>query len=81
MFLHADERPGPAVDGYPEDFRARDQVLRAHGLDGTIIGGRVVRAGTDRVAEAAELLTDPGVDFVQTRNVVHGCYVLTLTHR
>ena len=79
VFLHADACPGPAVDGYPEDFRVRDQVLRAYGRNGTIVGGRVVRARSDHMAAAAELLTDPGVAFVQTRNVVHGCYMLTLT--
>ena len=54
-------------------------MLRAYGRDGAIVGGRVVRARSDHVAAAAELLTDPGMAFVQTRNVVHGCDMMTLT--
>lgn len=78
VYLHADGCDGPADSGYPEEFRARPQVFRAYGHDGTILGGELVRPGDDQDAVAERLLADEAVAFVQTRNVVHGCYMLTL---
>ena len=78
MFLHADGCPGPADAGYPEEFRRRTQVFRAYDHAGVIVGGEVVRPGTGQEEAAARLLADPDVAFVQTRNVVFGCYMLTI---
>ena len=78
VFLHAEGCAGPADAGYPEDFRRRTQVFRAYDHDGVIVGGTVVQPGTAQEETAARLLTDPDVAFVQTRNVVHGCYMLTI---
>lgn len=79
VFLHADGCEGPAGTGYPDEFRARPQVFRAYGHDGTILGGELVRPEDDQDAVAERLLADESVAFVQTRNVVHGCYMLTLS--
>ena len=49
-----------------------------HGHDGAIVGGKVVQPGTGQEEAAAGLLADDRVAFLQTRNVVHGCYMLTI---
>jgi hypothetical protein len=78
VFVHADPCPGPRQAGYPEDFRRRPQVFRAYDWAGSITGGTVVAAGTGQEDAARELLSDPRVAFVQARNVVFGCYLLTI---
>ena len=79
VFLHADGCSGPADTGYPEEFRRRTQVFRAYDHAGVIVGGEVVRPGSGQEQAAARLLADADVAFVQTRNVVFGCYMLTIT--
>jgi Protein of unknown function (DUF1203) len=79
VFVHADDCDGPAeTDRYPAGWVARSQVLRAYHHDGTIAGGVRLRAGEDRDAAARELLADPAVAFLHSRNVVHGCYMLEI---
>jgi hypothetical protein len=78
VFLHADRCAGPIDTGYPEEFRRRTQVFRAYDHAGRIVGGEVVRPGTGQEEVAARLLADAGVAFLQTRNVVFGCYMLTI---
>ncbi|MBA3524692.1 MAG: DUF1203 domain-containing protein [Geodermatophilaceae bacterium] len=78
VLVHAEACAGPATDDYPVDWRARAQVLRAYDPAGEIAGGEVVPAGADIEAAAGRLLADPGIAFLQTRNVVHGCYMLTI---
>jgi hypothetical protein len=78
VFLHADGCDGPETDGYPADFAARTQVLRCYDHTGRILGGEVVPAGGDHIGTAERLLADPEVAFLHTRNVVFGCYMLTL---
>ena len=53
-------------------------MLRAYSHDGTIRGGEVAAAGTDHAAVAERLLADPDVAFLHTRNIVFGCYMLTI---
>ena len=79
VFLHADGCSGPSDPGsYPEEFRRRTQVFRAYGHDGAIVGGEVARPGSGQEEVAARLLADADVAFLQTRNVVFGCYMLTI---
>jgi hypothetical protein len=78
VFLHADGCPGPARPGYPDDFRHRERVFRVYDHTGSILGGEVVPAGTGQEAAAERLLGHPAAAFLQVRNVVHGCYVLTV---
>ena len=79
VFLHADGCSGPTDTGYPEEFRRRTQVFRAYDHAGVIVGGEVVRPGSGQEEAAARLLADTDVAFLQTRNVVFGCYMLTIT--
>jgi hypothetical protein len=78
VFLHADGCAGPTDTGYPEEFRRRTQVFRAYDHAGVIVGGEVVRPGSGQEEAAARLLADTDVAFLQTRNVVFGCYMLTI---
>ncbi len=78
MFLHADGCPGPVTAGYPEQWRSRPQVFRAYSAAGDIVGGELVPPGDGQEEVARRLLADPAVAFLQTRNVVHGCYMATL---
>jgi hypothetical protein len=78
VFLHADGCAGPSDTGYPEQFRRRTQVFRAYDRSGVIVGGTVVQPGTGQEEAAASLLADPDVAFVQTRNLIFGCYMLTI---
>ena len=78
VFLHAGPCPGRSDAGYPDDFRGREKVFRLYGEDGAITGGEVVPPGEPHEEVAARLLDRPGAAFVQVRNVVHGCYVLTI---
>jgi hypothetical protein len=81
VFLHADGCSGPADAGYPDDFRRRTQVFRAYDRAGAIVGGEVVPPGSGQEEAAARLLAAPAIAFVQTRNVVFGCYMLTIRRR
>lgn len=77
VFVHADECDGPDEESrYPSGWVDRPQVLRAYGADGTIVGGVRLEPGDDRDAAASELLADPEVAFLHSRNVLHGCYML-----
>jgi hypothetical protein len=78
VFLHADGCSGPTAAGYPEEWRRRRQVFRAYDQAGRIIGGEVVRPGSGQEHAAARLLADADVAFLHTRNVVYGCYMLTI---
>jgi hypothetical protein len=78
VFLHADGCAGPASPGYPEAFRGRRQVFRAYDATGSIVGGEVVESGTGQEAVAERLLADPSIAFVQSRNVVYGCFMWTM---
>jgi len=78
VFLHADDCPGPAGSGYPEAFRGRRQVFRAYDAGGSIVGGEIVEAGIGQESVAERLLAAPGVAFLQSRNVVYGCYMWTM---
>jgi len=78
VFMHADGCDGASSRTYPDDFRRRQQVFRAYDAQGSIMGGELVDAGNDQEAVAERLLADPAVAFLHTRNVVHGCYMLTI---
>jgi hypothetical protein len=77
VFVHAGICDGfsPSA-GYPVDFLSRPQVFRCYGSDGQILGGRLTAPG-DRVEPVIEeLFGDPDVEWIHTRNVVFGCYML-----
>lgn len=78
VFMHANGCEGPTARTYPDAFRDRPQVFRAYDAHGSIVGGEMVGAGDDQERVAERLLADPRVAFLHTRNVVYGCYMLTI---
>lgn len=82
IFVHATECPGPEDDAtYPAVWVNRQQVLRAYDAAGSISGGLLLRPGDGRDEAARQLLADPSVAFVHSRNVVYGCYMLEIRRR
>jgi hypothetical protein len=79
VFVHAGPCCGPAASGYPDAFRSRTQVFRAYDAGGSIVGGRVVAAGDGQELAAEALLGEEGVAFLQSRNVVHGCFMFSMS--
>ncbi|KKJ94215.1 DUF1203 domain-containing protein [Micromonospora sp. HK10] len=78
VFAHDADCPGPAAPGgYPADWRGRPQVLRAYDGAGRIVGGRQ-HDGDDPEAVLAELLADPVVAQLHSRNVVYGCFMFAV---
>ncbi|MFR9777918.1 DUF1203 domain-containing protein [Micromonospora sp. MS34] len=78
VFAHDADCPGPDdASGYPADWRGRPQVLRAYDRRGRIVGGRL-HDGDDPETVVAELLTDPAVERLHSRNVVYGCFMFAI---
>lgn len=75
VFVHARACPGPNGDGYPHQWRSRQQVFRSYDRDGRIMGGVVAPPGDGQEAILAGLFADESVAFVHSRNVVHGCFM------
>jgi hypothetical protein len=79
IFAHAGQCGGPAsTEAYPADWRGRRQVLRAYDERGWIHAA-TVHDGQDAEAAIAELLADPAVVQIHSRNVAYGCYLFTVT--
>jgi hypothetical protein len=79
IFVHADDCPGYSdTASYPDGYRDRPQVFRVYRKDGTIGGGRIVKPDEDQEQAAAELLADPDVAVVHSRNIVYGCYMFSI---
>ncbi len=78
VFAHDTDCPGPAHDiGYPPGWRGRPQVLRAYDREGRIVGGRL-HDGDDPERAIGDLLADPVVDRLHSRNVVYGCFMFVV---
>jgi hypothetical protein len=78
VFAHAsDSCPGPVSAGYPEAWVGRPQVLRAYDRRGWIHAARV-HDGSDPAAAIAELLADPAVEQLHSRNVAYGCFMFSI---
>ncbi|MFF3689673.1 DUF1203 domain-containing protein [Streptomyces sp. NPDC002187] len=80
VLAHAAPCAGPAdVSSYPPDWRGRPQVLRAYDARGWIHDATRVHDGQDPEGAIAELLAEPDVVQVHSRNVAWGCYMFTIT--
>ncbi len=79
VFAHATrcDGPGPAYE-YPPAWRGRPQVLRAYDRRGWIHAA-MTHDGSDPERAIAELLSDPEVVQIQSRNIAYGCYMFTVT--
>jgi hypothetical protein len=85
VIAHAQPCPGPQPslgspdgDRYPPDWYGRPQVLRAYDERGWIREGKL-HDGQDPESVIAELLADPEVVQIHSRNVTWGCYMFTVT--
>ncbi|MER5436467.1 DUF1203 domain-containing protein [Streptomyces sp. NPDC002588] len=80
VLAHAVPCAGPAdLDSYPPDWRGRPQVLRAYDARGWIHDMTRVHDGQDPEGAIAELLAEPEVVQIHSRNVAWGCYMFTIT--
>ncbi|MFN2519319.1 MAG: DUF1203 domain-containing protein [Jatrophihabitantaceae bacterium] len=78
-FAHAQRCAGPAdPGGYPPDWRGRSQVLRCYDERGWIHDARV-HDGQHPETVLGELLGDPAVVQIHSRNVAYGCYMFSIT--
>ena len=78
VFAHAQPCNGPEFDGgYPPDWLGRKQILRAYDRRGWIHPASRMHDGTDPMTAIAEVLADPDVVELHSRNVVYGCYMFT----
>lgn len=80
VFAHAKPCSGPIDNGaYPPDWLGRPQVLRAYDERGWIHGASTTHDGHQPEAVIAEMLSDPDVVQIHSRNVVYGCYMFAIT--
>ncbi|MEV2217052.1 DUF1203 domain-containing protein [Streptomyces sp. NPDC050997] len=80
VLAHAAPCAGPVdVDSYPPNWRGRPQVLRAYDARGWIHDATRAHDGQDPEGAIAELLAEPDVVQVHSRNVAWGCYMFTIT--
>ena len=78
VYAHAAPCDGPyTLTAYPAAWRGRPQVLRAYDRRGWIHAARV-HDGDDPEAVIAEILGDPQVDQIHSRNIAYGCYMFTI---
>ncbi|SHN48052.1 DUF1203 domain-containing protein [Cryptosporangium aurantiacum] len=79
VFAHATPCGG-AVDGrYPEGWLGRPQVYRAYDAEGRIHPATRVHDGSAPDAVLDEMLADPSVIGIHSRNVAYGCFMFTVT--
>jgi hypothetical protein len=79
VFAHAEPCAGPPDAGYPADWRGRRQVLRAYDRRGWIHPATREHDGADPERAIAEVLAQPGVEQVHSRNVAYGCFMFAVT--
>ena len=80
VFVHAGSCPGPAsTTSYPQAWRSRPQVLRAYDDRGWIHPATRTHDGTEPERVLAEVLAEPGVVEVHSRNIGYGCFMFAAT--
>lgn len=78
--MHAEPCGGPASrTDYPTQWRGRPQVLRAYDSRGRIHEATRVHDGQAPEAVIAEILANPEVAYLHSRNVAYGCYMFAIT--
>jgi hypothetical protein len=80
VFTHAQPCAGPASTvKYPPDWYGRPQVLRAYDVRGWIHGATRTHDGRDPETVIADMLADPDIVLIHSRNIAWGCYMFTIT--
>jgi hypothetical protein len=81
IFAHAQACEGPgATDRYPSAWRGRPQVLRAYDQRGWIRTA-TVHDGSQPDTVIADMLADPEIVQVHSRNVAYGCFMFQITRQ
>jgi Protein of unknown function (DUF1203) len=76
VFAHAEACGGPAsTSDYPAAWRGRPQALRAYDARGWIHSSTRIHDGHGVEDLIAEMLDDPEVVQVHSRNIAYGCYM------
>jgi Protein of unknown function (DUF1203) len=79
VYAHAAACDGWSGGGsYPADWEDRPQVLRAYDQRGWIHPATTVHDGKDPVGVIAEVLKDPEVVEVHSRNIAYGCFMFAV---
>lgn len=79
VFIHAEKCDGYGwPDRYPDEFRGRQQVFRCYDSGGNILGGHLAEPTDEVEAVIADLFADEAVEYIHTRNVIFGCYMLEI---
>lgn len=79
VFAHARQCSGPELDQpYPQDWYGRPQVLRSYDERGWIRDAKL-HDGREPESVIAEMLADPEVVQIHSRNVAYGCYMFSVT--
>jgi Protein of unknown function (DUF1203) len=80
VYIHADACLGAGdAATYPPDWYGRPQVLRAYDSRGWIHPATTTHDGSDPERAIEDVLGQPGVAFVHSRNVAYGCYMFAVT--
>lgn len=80
VFVHAEVCAGlEDVRQYPSDWVGRPQVLRAYDRRGWVHPATTTHDGTEPERAIAQVLAQPGVVLVHSRNVAYGCYMFAIT--
>jgi Protein of unknown function (DUF1203) len=80
VLAHAQACDGPDIAAeYPPDFYGRPQTLRAYDERGWIHPATQVHDGSNPVAVIMDVLADPTVVQIHSRNIAWGCYMFTIT--
>lgn len=79
VFAHHSPCPGPdGASSYPREWRGRTQVLRAYDQRGWIRAA-TLHDGSQPDGVIAEMLSDPEVAQLHSRNVTYGCFMFAVT--
>jgi Protein of unknown function (DUF1203) len=80
VLAHAQPCPGAAdLDRYPPDWYGRPQVLRAYDRRGWIHDATTVHDGDHPEKVIEDILADPDVVQIHSRNIAWGCYMFAIT--
>ncbi|WP_073950411.1 DUF1203 domain-containing protein [Streptomyces kebangsaanensis] len=80
VLAHAEPCAGPVgITGYPPDWRGRPQVLRAYDGRGWIHDATTVHDGQAPEKVIADLLAEPDVAQLHSRNIAWGCFMFVIT--
>ena len=78
VFAHEEPCGGPTGSDYPPAWRGRRQILRAYDARGRIHESTREHDGAEPERVIAEIMANPDVVQIHSRNVSYGCYMFTV---